>query len=107
MSLRRQCLGGRFYQGAYNGLGNTITDFNADGTPTVNVMHAGNGYNLGGCMGCHGNAQRGGADFSFILLGGLVTAPDTVPVGTSGTGAKASAGQGGSGSPLMQKLLRP
>lgn len=102
-----QVFSGRFYQGNYSGLGNTITDFNADGTPTVNVVHAGNGYNMGGCMGCHGNAQRNGADFSFILRGGPVTAPDTLSVGTSGTGAKAPAGQGGGGSPLMQKLLRP
>jgi hypothetical protein len=102
-----QVFSGRFYQGNYSGLGNTITDFNADGTPTVNVVYHGNGYNMGGCMGCHGNAQRKGADFSFILLGGPVTAPDTVSVGTLGTGAKAPAGQGGSGLPLMQKLLRP
>jgi hypothetical protein len=28
-------------------------------------------------MGCHGNAQHGGADFSFILAGGRDTTPDT------------------------------
>ncbi|WP_309887433.1 hypothetical protein [Archangium sp.] len=106
-----QVFSGRFYQGTYNGLGNTITDFdfnaNGNGTPTVNVVHAQQGYNMGGCMGCHGNAQRKGADFSFILLGGPVTAPDTISVGPSGTGAMVPAGQGGGGSPLMQKLLRP
>ena len=33
-------------------------------------------YNMGGCMGCHGRAQEAGADFSFILAGGRVPAPD-------------------------------
>lgn len=36
-----------------------------------------NTYNMGGCMGCHGNAQITGTDFSFILGEGRVTAPDT------------------------------
>jgi len=35
-------------------------------------------YSMGGCMGCHGNAQVvAGTDFSFILAGGRVTHPDT------------------------------
>ena len=38
-----------------------------------------NGYDMGGCMGCHGTAQRFGGDFSFILLGGAVTAPERIP----------------------------
>ena len=33
-------------------------------------------YNMGGCMGCHANAQSNGFDFSFILSGGQDTAPD-------------------------------
>ncbi|HEX5724881.1 MAG TPA: hypothetical protein VFX98_05415, partial [Longimicrobiaceae bacterium] len=39
------------------------------GTPAAfkNVYAGGTGYNMGGCMGCHGNAQVGGGDFSFIL----------------------------------------
>lgn len=88
-----QVFSGRFYPG--NGpfassVGNTITDFNLNGTPFSNVAHAGKGYNMGGCMGCHGNAQQGGADFSFILLGGPVTSgPDTVtpPSGVASTGS--------------------
>lgn len=32
--------------------------------------------NMGGCMGCHGNAQFAGDDFSFILRGGPVIEPD-------------------------------
>jgi hypothetical protein len=31
---------------------------------------------MGGCMGCHGRAQRGGDDFSFTLRGGPVSAPE-------------------------------
>jgi hypothetical protein len=57
---------------------NLITDFNADGTPAVNTRYAGTSYNMGGCMGCHGNAQAAGSDFSFILLGQRVTEPDTL-----------------------------
>jgi hypothetical protein len=34
-------------------------------------------YNMGGCMGCHGNAQVAGDDFSFILNGGRNTLPDS------------------------------
>jgi hypothetical protein len=36
------------------------------------------GVNMGGCMGCHGNAQvNGGTDFSFILQEGKTPSPDT------------------------------
>ncbi|HWK90620.1 MAG TPA: hypothetical protein VNP72_11595 [Longimicrobium sp.] len=38
--------------------------------PFHNVYYNGKGYNMGGCMGCHGNAQVAGADFSFILKEG-------------------------------------
>jgi hypothetical protein len=58
-------------------LSNTITDFTADGKSFKNVAYSGTGYNMGGCMGCHGNAQHGGADFSFILAGGRDLQPDT------------------------------
>lgn len=34
------------------------------------------GVNMGGCMGCHGNAQVAGYDFSFILQGGNVRSPE-------------------------------
>lgn len=37
------------------------------------------GYDMGGCMGCHGTAQRDGGDFSFILLGGAVSLPEGIP----------------------------
>jgi hypothetical protein len=31
---------------------------------------------MGGCMGCHGNAQVAGTDFSFILKAGPVLSPE-------------------------------
>lgn len=84
-----QVFSGKFYGGPLeNSVGNTITDFAVDGTPFANVAHAGAGYNMGGCMGCHGNAQQGGGDFSFILLGGRVTSgPDTVQPASGLVGA--------------------
>jgi hypothetical protein len=44
-----------------------ITDFN-NGIPFHNTIANGHQYNMGGCMGCHGNAQVAGTDFSFILM---------------------------------------
>jgi hypothetical protein len=35
-----------------------------------NTAFNGNGYNMGGCMGCHGVAQSKGYGFSFVLLDG-------------------------------------
>ena len=86
-----QVFSGRFYPG--NGpyestVTNTITDFNLNGTPFANVAHAGSGYNMGGCMGCHGNQQHGGSDFSFIL-GSATGAPDTVAAAIGLVGASA------------------
>ena len=81
-------------------INNLITDYNSDstsalyGTPFKNVYYStsaansGKAANMGGCMGCHGNAQAGGFDFSFILFGGPVAAPD---VGTAPTSAVPSA----------------
>jgi hypothetical protein len=37
---------------------------------TNNMSFGGNGYNMGGCMGCHGVAQSKGFSFSFVLAGG-------------------------------------
>jgi hypothetical protein len=45
----------------------TDTAFYMDTATFYNVRFNGNAYNMGGCMGCHGNAQLGGSDFSFIL----------------------------------------
>ncbi len=33
---------------------------------------------MGGCMGCHGNAQNSGTDFSFLLNAGVLQSPDTL-----------------------------
>ncbi|MDR3527693.1 MAG: hypothetical protein P4L57_10460, partial [Rhizomicrobium sp.] len=41
---------------------------------------------MGGCMGCHGRAQRAGTDFSFTLSGGPVAMPEFgVPAATTAT----------------------
>jgi hypothetical protein len=78
-------------------INNLITDYNSDststlyGTPFKNVFYStsaansGKAANMGGCMGCHGNAQAGGFDFSFILFGGPVPAPEvgTAPTSTA------------------------
>ena len=42
-------------------------------------------FNMGGCMGCHGNAQLSGSDFSFILGGGRVKVPEAPGVTLPGT----------------------
>lgn len=109
-----QVFSGRFFPASFPAtLANTITDYNADGTPFLNVAHGGNGYNMGGCMGCHGNAQHGGGDFSFILLGGPVASPDVVTGGNGGVGAKAPSAKAGVGTkpiakPSIQKYpLKP
>ncbi len=54
-----------------------ITDFNTDGSVFNNVGYGGTAYNMGGCMGCHGNAQAKGAGFSFILKFQRDPSPDT------------------------------
>ena len=69
--------------GDTNGL---ITDFYNDlnnngqpsleGTPDSNVPYDGVNYNMGGCMGCHGNIAQLGADFSFIFNGSSVDSPE-------------------------------
>lgn len=63
------------FSGRFSPKSSTITDYE-DGVPFNNVAYAGKGYDMGGCMGCHGNAQNQGGDFSFILLNGRVAAPD-------------------------------
>ena len=56
----------------------------AFGSPTgiqlgiQNVNTVGNTVSMGGCMGCHGNAQKSGTDFSFLINGGDMLTPDTV-----------------------------
>jgi hypothetical protein len=33
----------------------------------MNIIYKGKEMNMGGCMGCHGNAQIAGADFNFLI----------------------------------------
>ncbi len=57
------------------------TDYSSTGAPDFQNVYVFEGtgsiqtWNMGGCMGCHGNAQLGGGDFSFITLGIGTTAP--------------------------------
>jgi len=65
----------------YQGL---ITDFTTASPPLfplpeeayLNVFNDYRGFNMGGCMGCHGVAANGGADFSFILRFAPVREPE-------------------------------
>ena len=64
-------------------INNLITDYNyppsGPATTFKNVYDTnGNSYLMGGCMGCHGNAQVAGAGFSFIFQGGPVASPEAV-----------------------------
>jgi hypothetical protein len=58
------------------------SDFTGTDTPFKNVVVANgdksafNRYNMGGCMGCHGNAQISGTDFSFMLNEGPEIEPE-------------------------------
>jgi hypothetical protein len=80
---------GPFVSGTYDGL--SITDFYYNpttytnnniyvngkpqtvtrnvGDPFYNIFVTGGPFNMGGCMGCHGNATVAGTDSSFILKG--------------------------------------
>jgi len=40
----------------------------------ANTAYTGKGFNMGGCMGCHGIAQSKGYGFSFVLLDGYLGA---------------------------------
>jgi hypothetical protein len=65
----------------FNGKQFNITDFTAENGDLHNVAyfntsHIGVGVNMGGCMGCHGNSQAAGGDFSFILFDAPVQAPE-------------------------------
>lgn len=50
--------------------------------PTTRTDQHFTDFNMGGCMGCHGNAQKSGTDFSFTLQGGPVSKPE-FPVSTA------------------------
>jgi hypothetical protein len=83
---------------------NGVNSDNGDGAPTSiarlgfpppNVvtpapsMHGVLGVNMGGCMGCHGNAQvSAGSDFSFILAEGQTPYPE-IPASVSDAAVRA------------------
>ena len=71
------------FQGRIAGSG-APTAMPAPGLPPPNVVTPASkppgvvGVNMGGCMGCHGNAQVSkSTDFSFILAEGPTPYPDT------------------------------
>jgi hypothetical protein len=77
-SYNIQKFSGRFYAEFDSGSPRrfTITDFDASGNKFQNVIFDHAAYNMGGCMGCHGNAQHAGSGFSFILKNGRVSQPE-------------------------------
>jgi hypothetical protein len=82
------------FQGRIGGNG-AVTAEPSSGVPPPNVVTPAMtppgvvAVNMGGCMGCHGNAQvTKGTDFSFILSEGITQAPET-PSALSGAGSAA------------------
>ena len=56
------------YDSQFGGTGTTIHH---------NMFYAGSGYNMGGCMGCHGSqGQSQGGDFSVIMVNNRVRKPE-------------------------------
>ena len=59
----------------------------AQGKGLLDHLHISRAHLMGGCMGCHGNAQvTKGSDFSFILAEGSTRAPET-PSALDGLGS--------------------
>ena len=82
-----QVFSGQFQNGFPNDTPNTtnlITDYWGStapmaGKPFHNIELSGQRYNMGGCMGCHGNAAvNNGTDFSFILQSGRLDEPEKI-----------------------------
>jgi hypothetical protein len=60
------------------------SQFSGKGGIHRNMFYAGNGYNMGGCMGCHGaQGQSAGGDFSVIMARGPVRVAETPAPPTS------------------------
>lgn len=52
------------------------------------MIYQGKSANMGGCMGCHGNAQAAGGDFSFLITG---SGGNNLPEVAGATGVSANA----------------
>jgi hypothetical protein len=66
------------YDSQFGGSGTTIHH---------NMFYQGSGYNMGGCMGCHGSqGQTQGGDFSVIVANGPVRKPE-IPAPPTANGA--------------------
>jgi hypothetical protein len=73
--------GGLVAAGATGSNGDYESQFTKDGSGGTavhhNMFYNGSGYNMGGCMGCHGSqGQDQGGDFSVIMARGRVTPPE-------------------------------
>jgi hypothetical protein len=90
-----QFFSGHFYPvTGVNGDKGFISDFDdasnqatgADAVKFYNVFHNKSRFNMGGCMGCHGNAAVAGGDSSFIFLDGIVASPQAGGSADAATG---------------------
>ena len=94
----QQFFGGLFGSPPGDGFFKSAFEINSSGMPTgaaYNIYGPPSGsvpsgqftrLNMGGCMGCHGRAQRNGTDFSFTLSAGPVAMPEyAVPATAANT----------------------
>ncbi len=72
---------------SYFYLSNSVIESNKQlqtftGSPTNpninNVIYKQKPINMGGCMGCHGNAQKAGTDFNFLIDHAPFSAPEAI-----------------------------
>ena len=76
----------QFEQNAADVIDPTMPAYNIYGPPVGSVPPTQfTRTDMGGCMGCHGRAERAGTDFSFTLSGGPVAQPEfAIPAAPSG-----------------------
>ena len=78
--------GGLVQAGATGSNSDYDTQYGGTGIIHSDMFYQGSGYNMGGCMGCHGlQGQVQGGDFSVIVARGTVSAPEyPAPITSSG-----------------------
>ena len=82
-----QLFSGGLVQGGSTGSNSDYdTQYGGTGIIHSDMFYQGSGYNMGGCMGCHGlQGQVQGGDFSVIVARGTVSAPEyPAPITSSG-----------------------
>jgi hypothetical protein len=84
-----QRFSGQLLKGLTTDLPSNFSAFNGSNTHqnvlTFSDGHLSKASNMGGCMGCHGVAQGGGNDFSFVLAKGRVKEPEAPEITSPGT----------------------